>query len=66
MYILYFVLTALAGSSSARLVLLRSTTLGNDPPTVNHLNGESFQQDALVTFSGEHILCGLLSIGLVL
>lgn len=31
---------------------IRSTTLGLDPPTVNRLNGESFQQDALATFNG--------------
>jgi hypothetical protein len=35
------------------LTLLGSTTLGKNPSTVNHLNGESFQQDALVTFSGQ-------------
>ncbi|KAI0795808.1 hypothetical protein C8Q75DRAFT_791033 [Abortiporus biennis] len=29
-----------------------STILGEDPQTVNRLNGESFQQDALVTFNG--------------
>ena len=29
-----------------------STTLGEDPATVNRLNGESFQQDPLVTFNG--------------
>ncbi|CDO73884.1 hypothetical protein BN946_scf185016.g41 [Trametes cinnabarina] len=28
------------------------STLGQDPQTVNRLNGESFQQDALVTFNG--------------
>ncbi|KIJ31449.1 hypothetical protein M422DRAFT_185901 [Sphaerobolus stellatus SS14] len=31
---------------------IRRTVLGRDPPTVNRLNGESFQQDALVTFNG--------------
>ncbi|KAF8590350.1 hypothetical protein K439DRAFT_1330017 [Ramaria rubella] len=31
---------------------VRSTSLGLDPPTVNRLNGESFQQDALATFNG--------------
>ena len=35
------------------LHLLGSSTLGKDPQTVNRLNGESFQQDALVTFNGE-------------
>ncbi|TCD70367.1 hypothetical protein EIP91_003719 [Steccherinum ochraceum] len=34
------------------LKFLRSTTLGPDPQTVNRLNGESFQQDPLVTFNG--------------
>ncbi|EKM51248.1 uncharacterized protein PHACADRAFT_213112 [Phanerochaete carnosa HHB-10118-sp] len=29
-----------------------STTLGQDPQTVNRLNGESFQQDPLVTLNG--------------
>ena len=33
--------------------LLGSSTLGKDPQTVNRLNGESFQQDALVTHGGE-------------
>ncbi|PSR74487.1 hypothetical protein PHLCEN_2v9784 [Hermanssonia centrifuga] len=41
------------GSVSVKgLRLLQSTTLGQDPQTVNRLNGESFQQDALVTFNG--------------
>ncbi|KIP05056.1 hypothetical protein PHLGIDRAFT_129115 [Phlebiopsis gigantea 11061_1 CR5-6] len=31
---------------------LGSTTLGPDPQTVNRLNGESFQQDGVVTFNG--------------
>lgn len=35
--------------------LIQTTTLGPDPQTVNHLNGESFQQDALVTINGEYI-----------
>ena len=30
------------------------TTLGEDPRTTNHLNGEAFQQDALVTFNVEY------------
>ncbi|KAJ3554747.1 hypothetical protein NM688_g2946 [Phlebia brevispora] len=34
------------------LHLLGSSTLGKDPQTVNRLNGESFQQDPLVTFNG--------------
>ena len=35
------------------LKFLQATTLGPDPQTVNRLNGESFQQDPLVTFNGE-------------
>lgn len=35
------------------LKFLEATTLGPDPQTVNRLNGESFQQDAVVTFNGE-------------
>ena len=35
---------------------LGSTTLGPDPQTVNRLNGESFQQDGVVTFNGEHVM----------
>ncbi|KAJ3873865.1 hypothetical protein F5051DRAFT_431824 [Lentinula edodes] len=31
---------------------LNITKLGDDPHTINRLNGESFQQDALVTFNG--------------
>ena len=38
---------------SAALQVIGRTTLGDDPRTVNRLNGESFQQDALVTFNGE-------------
>lgn len=33
---------------------LQYTPLGPDPQTVNRLNGESFQQDPLVTFNGEY------------
>lgn len=35
------------------LKIFDSTTLGQDPATVNRLNGESFQQDAIVTFNGQ-------------
>ncbi|KAF7416174.1 hypothetical protein PC9H_002437 [Pleurotus ostreatus] len=31
---------------------IQTTQLGLDPPTINRLNGESFQQDALATFNG--------------
>jgi hypothetical protein len=37
---------------SLQLRVLDTTTLGDDPRTVNHLNGESFQQNALVTSHG--------------
>ncbi|RPD58194.1 hypothetical protein L227DRAFT_577242 [Lentinus tigrinus ALCF2SS1-6] len=40
------------GVYAASLTILDVTTLGEDPQTTNHLNGESFQQDALVTFNG--------------
>lgn len=35
---------------------LGSTTLGPDPQTVNRLNGESFQQDGVVTFNGKYAM----------
>ena len=38
--------------ASTALQVIGRTTLGDDPRTVNRLNGESFQQDALVTFNG--------------
>ncbi|KAI0312367.1 hypothetical protein OF83DRAFT_1146529 [Amylostereum chailletii] len=41
-----------ASSYTHALRLVSSTTLGPNPATVNHLNGESFQQDALVSFKG--------------
>ncbi|KAH7918465.1 hypothetical protein BV22DRAFT_1076219 [Leucogyrophana mollusca] len=34
------------------VTLLSTTTLGPDPQTVNRLNGESFQQDALTSYNG--------------
>lgn len=40
---------------AASLRVVDISTLGQDPQTVNRLNGESFQQDALVTFNGEPI-----------
>ncbi len=40
------------GAYAASLRVLDVTTLGEDPQTTNHLNGESFQQDALVSFNG--------------
>lgn len=51
---LHVLLRLLAATSvcAASLRVLNSTTLGPDPATVNRLNGESFQQDALVIFQG--------------
>ncbi|KAI0085218.1 hypothetical protein BDY19DRAFT_452721 [Irpex rosettiformis] len=46
----YFV-TILCMRAVNGLRLIGSTAIGQDPPTVNRLNGESFQQDALVTFN---------------
>ncbi|KAA1470785.1 hypothetical protein DENSPDRAFT_858561 [Dentipellis sp. KUC8613] len=42
---------SLVDTTSAAVRVLDRTTLGPDPQTVNRLNGESFQQDALVTFN---------------
>lgn len=39
-------------ATRAAIQVLSNTTLGPDPQTVNRLNGESFQQDALVTYNG--------------
>jgi hypothetical protein len=52
--LLHVALGALAFSCvrSLQLRVLDTTTLGDDPRTVNHLNGESFQQNALVTSHG--------------
>lgn len=47
---LWFWLSITLGAGAFRF--LGSTTLGPDPQTVNRLNGESFQQDALVTLNG--------------
>ncbi|KZT20695.1 hypothetical protein NEOLEDRAFT_1140404 [Neolentinus lepideus HHB14362 ss-1] len=47
------VLTGLSFSAIAEcssIQVIGWSTLGHDPQTVNRLNGESFQQDALVTF----------------
>ncbi|KAI0821726.1 hypothetical protein BC628DRAFT_1422357 [Trametes gibbosa] len=40
------------GVCATSLHVVDITALGKDPQTVNRLNGESFQQDALVTFNG--------------
>lgn len=42
-------------SAAVAFRFLGSTTLGPDPQTVNRLNGESFQQDAVVTFNGVYL-----------
>ncbi|KAI0804604.1 hypothetical protein BC629DRAFT_1192226 [Irpex lacteus] len=44
-------ITLLCICATYGLKILESTTLGQDPATVNRLNGESFQQDAVVTFN---------------
>ncbi|KAL5501074.1 hypothetical protein ACEPAH_9461 [Sanghuangporus vaninii] len=41
-----------AASSGGTIGTLGSSVLGQDPQTVNRLNGGSFQQDPLVTFNG--------------
>jgi hypothetical protein len=53
MNFLYIILLVVPiGIHGARLRMLETTVLGEDPSTVNHLNGESFQQDALTTSNG--------------
>lgn len=48
------VLSALLSCAfSAGIKELGTSILGANPATVNHLNGEAFQQDPLVTFNGE-------------
>jgi hypothetical protein len=39
-------------ATSGIVRILDTTILGQDPQTVNRLNGESFQQDPLVSFNG--------------
>ena len=38
--------------SAPAIRVVGKSILGQDPQTVNRLNGESFQQDPLVTFNG--------------
>ena len=38
---------------ASSLRVLVNTTIGQDPRPVNHRNGESYQQDALVNLNGE-------------
>ncbi|TDL16302.1 hypothetical protein BD410DRAFT_795503 [Rickenella mellea] len=40
------------GIAAKTVKVLQNSVLGPDPHTVNRLNGESFQMDALVTFQG--------------
>lgn len=47
----FLTLASVAFAAVQNLTLLQSTSLGLDPPTTNHLNGESFQQDPLITFN---------------
>lgn len=49
-------LSATANMACVAIQVLSNTTLGPDPQTVNRLNGESFQQDALVTFDGREFI----------
>lgn len=51
-YICIILLAASIRTQGARLRVSEVTVLGGDPSTVNHLNGESFQQDALTTSNG--------------
>ena len=41
-----------APTSAMHITLESSSVLGADPQTVNRLNGESFQQDAVASFNG--------------
>ncbi|GJE93615.1 BNR repeat-containing protein [Phanerochaete sordida] len=50
MWLLWLAIWSLHAVAAFRF--LESTTLGRDPQTVNRLNGESFQQDPLVTLNG--------------
>lgn len=45
-------LLSLGVEAAGTLQLLGTSSLGPDPQTVNRLNGESFQQDPLVSFNG--------------
>jgi hypothetical protein len=53
MSLLFFsVLVLLSVTNFAFALKSTFTSLGLDPPTVNRLNGESFQQDALISHGG--------------
>ncbi|KAI5121544.1 hypothetical protein M0805_002603 [Coniferiporia weirii] len=49
---LYIAFLPFASAAAGTIDVLGSSVLGLDPQTVNRLNGESFQQDPLVTFNG--------------
>lgn len=51
-FLLHWIVLIFRVTPAGALRVLGTTTLGSDPPTVNRLNGESFQQDALVSFNG--------------
>ena len=52
-------------SRGSSLQIVDRSFLGQDPQTVNRLNGESFQQDVLVMFNG-HQLLDSFALGLTL
>ncbi|KAI0028407.1 hypothetical protein K488DRAFT_80693 [Vararia minispora EC-137] len=51
------VLLSLFAALALAVRVTNATVLGLDPQTVNHLNGESYQQDALITYqSASHFM----------
>ena len=54
---LWGLVCSLTGASAIQV--LGNSVLGPNPSTVNHLNGESYQQDAIITFQG---LCSCASL----
>lgn len=65
--IISLVCLALSATDVARAAIqvLSNTTLGPDPQTVNRLNGESFQQEALVTFNGTNGLLSYMTLSMI-
>lgn len=53
-------LFGLIAAVNGKLEIVGSSVLGRDPQTVNRLNGESFQQDALATFNGVYQIIAFL------
>ena len=53
-YLVSLAPSSYAGVSVGTISVVGSSILGQDPQTVNRLNGGSFQQDPLVTFNGTH------------